>query len=244
MPSPVRILPIPALALALALALSPLAAAAQDAASPAPARVITVVGEGRADAKPDLAIVSLGVSHQAKTAGEAMALMSGGMTTVLAELTQAGISPSDIQTGQLTLEAAYDYNTASAYPPVTGFIATQVVDVRVREIANVGPILDAVTAEGANRLNGVVFALTDQDAALAEARGAAVEDARARAEFYAEAAGVSVGDLLQIVENGGYTQPQPMFDARFAAEQAASTPVSPGQLSVIATVTMTYAIDG
>ncbi len=229
---------------AFLIAALPLAAPVQGLAQTAePVRTITVTGEGRADAKPDLALVSLGVSHQAPTAGEAMGMMSEGMTAVLGQLTQAGIAPADVQTGQLTLEAAYDYNSTASYPPLTGFIATQVVDVRVREITSLGELLDAVTSEGANRLNGVSFSLSEQADALAQARGAAVDDARARAEFYASAAGVTLGGLLTLSEAGGYTQPQPMYDARFAAEAAASVPVAPGQVSLIATVTMTYAIE-
>ena len=106
----------------------------------------------------------------------------------------------------------------------------------------VGPLLDAVTAEGANRVNGVFFVLDDQAAALAEARRAAVADGRARAEFYAEAAGVTLGPLLQVVEGGGFSGPQPLYDARFGAE-AASTPVAPGQVTVSASISMTFAIE-
>lgn len=238
MPHPLRALP------ALALALLPLAAVAQGVAplTSGPARVITVTGEGRSDRKPDMAVVSLGVTHQAETAGGAMAQMAEGMTAVLATLTEAGIAPADVQTGELRLDPVYGDYSSSTMPPVTGFMATQTVDVRVREVGAVGPLLDAVTAEGANRVNGVTFALDDQAAALAEARTAAVEDGRARAEFYAEAAGVTLGPLVQIVEGGGLSGPQPLYDARFGAE-AASTPVAPGQVTVGASVSMTFGIE-
>lgn len=219
-----------------ALVLAPLAAHGQEA----PPRVITVTGEGRSDRKPDTAVVSLGVSEQAATAGEAMAAMATGMEAVLATLTEAGLSPADIQTGQLTLEAAYDYDSGSSVPPVTGYVATQVVDVRVREIGAVGGVLDAVTEGGANRINGIAFGLDDPAGALEEARGAAVADARLRAEFYAEAAGVTLGDLLQITEGAAFGGPQPL--ARFDAA-AESVPVAPGQVTTTALVTVTYAIE-
>ncbi len=238
MPDLLRTLPV------VALAFLPLAASAQEGpAAPGPARVITVTGEGRSDRKPDMAVVSLGVSHQAQTAGEAMAMMADGMTAVLATLTEAGVVPADVQTGQLTLEAAYNYDTGSSTPPVTGFIATQTVDVRVRDVGAVGPVLDAVTAEGANRVNGVFFALDDQAAALDEARTEAVADGRARAEFYAGAAGVTLGPLLQVAEGSAFGGPQPFYDGRLAQEAAAPTPVAPGQVTVSATVTMTFAIE-
>lgn len=232
MPNLPRLLP------ALALLLLPAPLAAQDAPPP---RVLTVSGEGRSDAKPDLAVVSLGVTEQADTAAAALAAMSGGMAGVLAALSGAGIAPADVQTGQLSLEPAYDYDSASSYPPVTGFIATQLLDVRVRDVAAVGEVLDAATAAGGNRLNGISFTLLDQAAALEEARAAAVADAEARAGFYAGAAGVTLGPLLALSE-GGSAQPFPLYDARFAAE-AASVPVAPGQVTVTATVTVTYAIE-
>ena len=237
MPRPFRALPI------LALLALPLAAPAQEApVAPGPARIVTVTGEGRSNQKPDMAVVSLGVGHQAATAGEAMALMADGMTTVLATLAEAGVAPADVQTGELRLDPVYGDYSSSATPPVNGFMATQTVDVRVREVGAVGPLLDAVTAEGANRVTGVFFALDDQAAALAEARRAAVEDGRARAEFYVEAAGVTLGPLLQVVEGGGLGGPQPLYDQRFGAE-AASTPVAPGQVTVSASVSMTFAIE-
>ena len=227
----------------LALALAPLAGWAQDAAPPpdGPARTITVTGAGQADEAPDLAIVSLGVSEQAATAGTAMAAMASGMTEVLATLAEAGIASADVRTAQFTLEAAYNYDSGSAYPPVTGYIATQTVDVRVRDVGAVGPLLDRAMAGGANRVNAVQFLLDDQASALAEARTAAVADARARAAFYAEAAGVALGPILRIAEGGASGGPQPMFDQRFAAD--AAVPVAPGQVSVGANVTLTFAIE-
>ena len=231
---------------ALVLALAPLGALAQEEAAAAPPqlpRVIQVVGEGRATAAPDMARISLGVSHQAKTAGEAMDAMSAGTGAVLGRLGTEGINQADIQTGQLMLEPAYNYNTPDGNPEMVGFIATQMLDVKVREIAVLGEVLDAVVENGANRVNGVSFDVADPQAATDDARRDAVADARARAELYADAAGVGLGDLVSISESTVYAPPMPMYDARGGeAAQAASVPIAPGQLSLTTTVTVTYSI--
>ena len=224
--------------LAAVLALLPLAVPAQEAPLP---RTVAVTGEGRSAAKPDLARISLGVGHQADTAGEAMALMAGGMEAVLARLTQEGIAAADIRTGQLLLEPAWNYNTPDGNPVMTGFTASQIVDVTVRDLGRVGAVLDAVVQDGANRVNGVSFDLADPQAALDEARRDAVADARARAELYAEAAGVTLGGLVAIADTAGVA-PGPIYDARGGAEMAAAVPVAPGEMTLVATVTMTWTI--
>lgn len=230
---------------ALILAAAPLALSAQVAApaAPTPPRVIQVVGEGRANAAPDMARISLGVSEQAKTAGEAMDAMAEGMSAVLGTLGTQGVAQNDIQTGQLLLEPSYNYNTPDGNPVMTGFIATQILDVRVRDIGRLGEVLDTVVRDGANRVNGVTFDVADPQAVTDEARRDAVEDARARAELYADAAGVGLGGLVSISESTVYTPPMPMYDARGGAEQAAAVPIAPGEVSMVTNVTVTYAIE-
>ncbi len=228
--------------LAVLLALAPLALPAQEAPAPLP-RTVTVTGEGQSAAKPDLARIGLGVGHQAPTAAEAMALMADGMEAVLARLAQEGIASADIRTGQLVLEPAWNYNTPDGNPLMTGFTATQILEVTVRDLARVGAVLDAVVQDGANRVNGVSFDLADPQAALDEARRDAVADARARAEIYADAAGVALGDLVTIADATGYP-PVPMYDARGGAAMEAAVPVAPGQMTLSASVAMTWAIAG
>ncbi|WP_210527883.1 SIMPL domain-containing protein [Rubellimicrobium arenae] len=226
----------------LLLAVAPLALAAQEAGNALP-RVIQVVGEGRATSVPDMARVSLGVAHQAQTAREAMDAMSQGAGAILGRLGTEGIAQNDIQTGQLMLEPAYDYNTPDGTPKMIGFTATQMLDVTVRDLGKLGEVLDAVVTDGANRVNGVSFDLSDPEAAADEARRDAVADARDRADLYAQAAGVGLGEIVSISEASVYAPPMPMYDARgVAGGAAASVPVAPGSLSVTASVTVTFAI--
>lgn len=236
MPSILKVLP------ALILAAAPLSAQEAAPEAPALARVIQVVGEGHANAAPDMARISLGVSQQAKTAGEAMDAMSFGMSAVLATLGGQGIAQTDIQTGQLMLEPSYNYNTPDGNPIMTGFIATQILDVNVRDIGQLGTVLDAVVQDGVNRINSITFDVSDPQTVTDEARRDAVADARARAELYAEVAGLSLGEILSISESTVFTPPMPMYDARGAAQEAMAVPVAPGEVSMMTNVTVTYAI--
>ena len=206
-----------------------------------PDRQITVTGEGLVAVAPDLAWISIGVSHDADKAAEAMAMMADAMRDVLVELEQAGILPADMQTGQLTLEPRYDYSSYDGVPKMLGYTAATTVEVRVRELDNLGSVLDAVVNEGANRLGGIRFDLADKVDAMADARRAAVADARARAALYAMAAGVVLGDLQSLTEACGYMQPAPMYDMRLA-EAGSAVPIVSGEISFQASVTLTYAI--
>lgn len=220
-----------------ALALLLLAAPAMAQEMP---RQITVTGEGSIAAAPDLAWVNIGVTHTAKTADEAVTMMSQGMQAVMARLEAAGIAAADIQTGQLSLYPTYDAERYDSVPMVTGYTASIAVDVRVRDLAKVGGILDAVVEDGANTFGGIRFDLDDPSAAYADARRDAVADGRAKAELYAEAAGVTLGDLVTLSENSFYAQP---VMAAPRLEDAGSVPVAPGEVSFAASVTMVYAIE-
>jgi len=223
-------------------ALALLAALALPAAADAPPRVITVTGEGLVAVTPDLAWVSVGVSHDADKAADAMDMMSEAAAEVLAELEAAGILPADMQTGQLTLEPRYDYSSYGGVPKMLGYTAATTIEVRVRDLDRLGDVLDTVVGVGANRLGGIRFDMADQGDAMADARRAAVADARARADLYAGAAGVTLGDLQSLAESGGYMQPVPMYDMRMA-ETVSAVPIVPGEITLQAMVTLTYTIE-
>jgi uncharacterized protein YggE len=223
--------------LALALWASPVLAL--PALAQEPLRHITVNGEGMTSVAPDLAWINVGVQHRGTTAAEAVALMSEGMAAVMAKLEAEGIAPADIQTGQLSLYPNYDDRSYESSAEVTGFTASIAVDVRVRDLDRVGAILDSVVSDGANTFGGIRFDLTDPSGAYDAARRAAVAAGRARAELYAEALGVTLGDLITLSENSFFAAPV------FAAprlEAADSVPIAPGEVSYSATVVMTYAI--
>jgi len=205
-------------------------------------RTITVTAEGRAAAVPDMAHVSIGVVQEAEAAVDALAAMNTAAADVIALLQEAGIAPTDMQTGQLSLEPRYVYReNESEGPRITGFIATTTLDVRVRDLPLLGVVLDAAVQDGANRLGGVRFDLQDREPAMDEARRRAVAAARARAALFADAADVELGEVLSISEVIGRNGPRPMMEASFAMDRSA-VPVAEGEVNLTAQVTMVYRI--
>jgi len=209
-------------ATAAGLTLATISASAQEARPmmvPIDGTVLEISADGTSARTPDLAMIQAGVVTQAATAGDAMRQNSTRMAAVLAALKRAGVAERDIQTSSIALSPQYRY--AQNEPPViTGYQASNQVTVRFRDIAKSGAILDALVKEGANNISGPNLTIDKPEAALDEARTAAVATARARAELYAKAAGLRVDRILSISESGAMpAPPRPMMMMR--AEAAA-----------------------
>jgi uncharacterized protein YggE len=212
------------------------------AAAPAWAEAkMTVSGIGEVAAAPDMATISLGVTTEGMEAAEAMRRNSEAMTAVLAAVAAAGVAERDVQTSALSVSPRWEPPRPNETAPrVSGFVATNIVTVRVRDLDALGGVLDAVLGEGANTLNGLSFGVADDTALRDAARQAAVADAARKARVLAEAAGVTLGPVTEIVEGGGFGGPFPT--ARMDMAMAEAVPVAPGELSLQATVTMTWTI--
>ena len=216
----------------------PLSVRAEEAQPP----MITVTGTGTVEAAPDIATLSIGVTSQGDTAAAALSANSTALEAVMARLTAAGIEARDMQTSNLSINPNWTgYDSASVTGPViSGYVATNMLTIRVRQLDGLGAVLDAAVADGANTLNGLSFGLADPEPALNEARKEAVADARARAELLATAAGVKLGGILSISETQAYSEPVPMFRADASA---APVPVAGGELGLSANVTILYKIE-
>lgn len=227
--------------------LFPIAATALMLALPAWAETlpatISVTGEGRVEIAPDMATLNLGVTTEADTAAAALTANSEGLAAALARLKEAGIAERDIQTSGLTVNPRYEYPNDGSQPRVNGYMASNMVMVRVRDLSILGATLDGAVAEGANTLNGIAFGLQEPDATMDEARRRAVTDAAHKAALYAEAAGVKLGRVASITEQMNYGGPQPMMLAEASmAKDAGSVPVASGELTVSSTVSVVYEI--
>lgn len=212
-----------------------------SAASAEEQRVISVTGYGEVATEPDMATMTLGVTHADKEASAAMAVVSANVARILEALTKAGIAPTDIQTRQLTLNPLWSNRSSVSKndPEISGFSASNIVMVRIRDLDALGPILDAVLDEGGNRFDGLRFGLQDPGPLTDDARRAAVADAMARAALLAEAAGVPLGAVQSISDMSGGVQPR-MMEA--AAARGSAVPVAGGEVTVQANVTMVFAI--
>ena len=224
-----------ALILSTALALPMVAPAHADELAQ---RTISVTGTGSVEAAPDMATLMIGVTTQAETAAEALAANTEATNAVIARLTASGVAARDMQTSNLSINpnwTGYDSST----PTIAGYVASNMLTVRVRALETTGTVLDAAVTDGANTLNGLTFGLADPEPAYNEARKEAVADARAKAELLATAAGVKLGPVLSIADQGAMTDPAPMYRE---AVSAAPVPVVGGELGLIANVSVTYAI--
>lgn len=201
---------------------------------------LTLNVEGRATRAPDVAEVSGGVVTTAATASAAMAENATRMTAVVAAVRKAGIAERDIQTAGLSLQPQYKYENNQ--PPVlTGYQATNTVNLRIRKIADTGKLLDTLVNVGANQINGPNFRVEDSEAALDEARLAAVKTAKARAELYAKATGLRIKRIVTLSESGGFQPgPQPMMMKMARDSEAASSPVVPGEVALTINLTAVF----
>ena len=159
--------------------------AAQDP-SAEPEHTLSVSGTGSVSVKPDVADVTVGVTIQRDTAGDAAADAANVMDAVITALKGLGIAEEDIQTTTLSLSPVYDYDNTPYR--IVGYTASNLVTVTVRDLSQTGPVIDAATAAGATDVNSISFRLQDQTAAETEAREMAVLAARAKADTIASAA--------------------------------------------------------
>jgi uncharacterized protein len=216
------------------------AQAQTDTANPVP--TISVTGVGRVKSAPDVADVTIGVTKQGEDASEASQKAAKAMESVIAALLDLGIAENDIQTTSLNLDPTYDWEDNP--PNIVGWEASNMVSITVRDIESVGDVVDAATAAGATNINGISFRVEDPTESEVAARTAAVDDARAKADQLAEAAGVSIIGVQSISESGGQA-PQPVYFARAEASfdtADASTPVLPGEVELSITVFIEYQI--
>jgi uncharacterized protein YggE len=203
-------------------------------------RTLTVTGEGRIAALPDTALVEAGVTTQAATAAAAMAENSAAMARVLEALGSLEIAPRDLQTRRLQLFPVYAKRTASEPDRITGYRATNQLQIRVRQLDAVGRVLDRIGEAGINEMANLQFVVADPAPLLDRARVAAVEDARHKAELLAREAGIALGEVRELREGGG--APPPVPGGRMAHLEAAAVPIATGELEFNASVSIVYAI--
>ena len=233
----------PSRALLSLIAFAATAAVAQaPAAAPIAGTRLDLVVEGSVVRVPDIAEIGAGVVTQAPDAGAAMAENARRMTAVIAALKAAGVADRDIRTASLSLNPQYRYDNGK--PPVlTGYQASNRVNVRFRDMSRTGRIVDTLVAQGANQIDGPNLAVDHPETALDEARAQAVATARARAELYARAAGLHVKRILSISEAQADTTRPPVPMAMMARAEKADTPVAAGEQTLGVTLNVAFELD-
>lgn len=204
-------------------------------------RQIVVTGSGFAEAAPDMAVITLGVTEQAAQARAAMQASSESAGRILARLEEMGVAARDIQTGNLSLRPVWRNRGGQDGPPeITGYVASNRLNVRVRDLERLGAVLDAVLGDGANDFGGLRFSVAEPSAMENAARAGAVADAMEKASQLAAAAGIALGPVQSISEQ--LDGPRPQLRMAEMAMADAAVPVAPGEVSVSVSVTMVFAI--
>jgi uncharacterized protein YggE len=202
-------------------------------------RTITVSGTGRVSATPDEATINIGVQITAKTLEEATTQANDAMARVLAAIKAQGVDSKEIQTSIYSVNPLTTYREGQP-PVVTGYQVMNVVTVKVKNMDNVGKVLDAGMGAGANYLGGVFFGVADPTKYQNDARTAAVQDATRVAQALATVAGVKLGNVISVSESA-VNVPQPIPQGRvFAADAAAPGPVEGGSLEISTNVVMQF----
>ena len=231
--------------LALALALPMGAASAAETTAPTPA-TITIGGTGTAYVAPDTAEITVGVVTEEADAARTHAENAAQTARVHNAVRALGVADRDIQTVHYDFSQRYDMRDGSRSEEVIGYTAQNSVVITVRDLNNVGKIIDAALANGANRIDSLNFTASDTSAAKNEALTDAVHGAKEKAQAVASALGVRLVRIANVYADTQADMPRnenymPMMMAKGAS--AAATPIAPGELSVAATVNVTYVVE-
>jgi hypothetical protein len=202
--------------------------------------VVVMSGEGLVKAAPDQAWVMLATESRSKNPKEAQTQNANAMAAVQQRLLAAGIPKDAIRTLSYDLQLESDWVNGRQVP--RGYVARNLVEVRLDDIARVGEVIDIAVTSGANSVHGVRFDLKNRDALEREALKRATADARMRAEAAAAGAGRALDRVIRVEEPGSrpYPVPAPAMP-RMAMEAAAQreTPIVAGEIEIRSQVVIT-----
>ena len=228
------------LALAFGTAMPAHAQTTQTAPIPADGTLLSVSAQAESKRVPDVATISAGVVTQAADPNAAMRDNATQMDKVMQAVRAAGIGERDIQTAGISVQPQYKY-AENTPPTITGYQASNTVNIKVRDIGKLGKVLDALVASGANQVNGPAFEVDKPEPAYDEARLAALDKAKARAETYAKAMGLRVRRVVSIAEGGAAHPPIPYMRAQaMDMAMAKETSVSPGETTLAVSLDVVF----
>jgi uncharacterized protein YggE len=202
---------------------------------------IVVVGEGRVTVAPDYAQIASGVTTRGKTVKEASDANSKTMAAIIKALRDSGVAQNDVQTSRFSVQPVYLPQEPRTEPKLAGYSVSNQVRAKIRHIDQLGEILDRLITAGATDVGNIEFLVSDPSKALDQAREAAIADARRKAEVYARAAGIRLGQVEWITEQSGFG-PVPLRGQGAAGARAAAVPIATGEDTLEVTVTVGFTI--
>jgi len=204
--------------------------------------MFTVAGEGKVTVVPDTGIVNLGITASKSTVKAAQTEANTVINTISAKLKELGIENKDIRTSQYNIYPQYDYR--GSINRITGYQVNISLTVTVRDIDKINSVVDTATALGANSVGGIQLTVDEdrQKELLQEARKKAVDDAKAKAESLASAAGITLGRIINVQESSGsYPRPMMAYDSKVMPSGAGGgTEIEVGSADITASVTLFY----
>jgi uncharacterized protein YggE len=199
-------------------------------------------GIGKVTVIPNTAAISIGVTKTAPTVSQAQDQTNTAVNNILNSIKSLGIDTKDIKTTDYSVNPQYNYNAGSQ--TITGYSVTQTIQVKIQPIEKANKVVDAATANGANLVNGITF--TVDDATLKqkqdEARKLAVNDAKQKAQSLAGAAGMRLGNIVDVQESSDEIAPRPVMMKAAGAANAdiQSTQLPAGETNITSNITLSY----
>ncbi len=206
--------------------------------------VIDLTISSSVQSAPDIASFSTGVETLSLKAKDALTKNSTKMSAVVAQLKAAGIEAKDIKTSAISMARDYDY-LPTGKQRFKGYRVSNTVTARLRDMAKLGDILDALVANGATEFNGPKFALDDKSAAEAQARDKAWESALTKARYHAKKAGFSDVRVVHVAESVRQSEQiernYTMIPARYVGPpQDAAAPLEGGEIETKVTLSISF----
>lgn len=206
---------------------------------------ITISGEGKVTAIPDIATIEVGVNTIKADVGSAQKENTDKMNAVTKRVKDLGVDKKDIQTTQYNIYPQYDYNEGKQR--LRGYQVTQTARIKIRDLEKIGAILEAVGSAGANQISGVSFTIDEPEKLRQEAREKALDNAREKAKALADHADVKLGKIVTFSESsGGISPPVPYFSKEMALGRGGDVAVAPdvqaGSMEIIVNVNVSYEI--
>ena len=198
--------------------------------------VVVSYGDATVTANPDQVKVSVGVTTRANTAQEAAAQNAASVTAVIAALQQILGAKADIKTIGYSVSPIYTY-PPNATPVLNGYTASNTLDVTSADIANIGKVIDAATAAGANNVQSLRFSVKDELPLRTQALRQATINARTKADAMALGVSLRTGGVISVQE-GFASQIVQTRSLAPTASGTTTTPVEPGLVQVTASVTL------
>lgn len=207
--------------------------------------ILSISGHGEVRVKPDSVFVTAGVDSQGGTAGNALAVNNASMTSLFRVLKSAGIADRDIQTTGFSVHPRYERSNDQTHK-LLGYEVTNSVTVMLREVDDLGSLLDNLVNAGSNEISSVNYNVSNPGKALDAARKLAISDAEHAAKIYAEASGIRLGQIIQITEGNAPRAISLMGDTPKMYEESADAPPMPtgaGEQSVGVEVNVMWEIN-